>query len=95
MANIHIEVAYADTSTQKIYALTLPENTNARLAIQKSPIFQDFPHADLNAPIGIFGKKIPDNTPLKTGDRIELYRPLIADPKEARRKRIQPRNPSL
>lgn len=89
MANIMIEVAYADEKVQKIYTLTLPENSNARQAVQQSPIAQDFPQADLTAPIGIFGKKVKDETRLQTGDRVELYRPLIADAKEARRQRIQ------
>ena len=89
MANITIEVAYADKHLQKIYTLTLPEHTSARQAVQQIPISQDFPQADLGAPIGIFGKKVKDDTLLQTGDRVELYRPLIADPKEARRKRVQ------
>ena len=40
------------------------------------------------APLGIFGKRVKDDTVLRDGDRIEVYRPLVADPKDARRKRV-------
>jgi putative ubiquitin-RnfH superfamily antitoxin RatB of RatAB toxin-antitoxin module len=40
-----------------------------------------------NAPVGIFGRAVPRNTPVRDGDRIEIYRPLVADPKQARRQR--------
>ncbi|XXQ68669.1 RnfH family protein [Neisseriaceae bacterium B1] len=88
---IHIELAYGNDKTQKLYRFRLPENTTAREAVLQSQVLQDFPEADLNAPIGIFGKRVKDETLLKNGDRIELYRPLIADPKEARRQRATPR----
>lgn len=84
---IHIEVVYGNEQKQKLYSLTLPENSTARQAVLYSPILTDFPEADLSAPVGIFGKRVKDETVLQTGDRVELYRPLIADPKEARRQR--------
>lgn len=89
MAHIDIEVVYGDAEQQKLYRFRLPESSTARTAILQSPILQDFPHADLHAPIGIFGKRVKDDTPLKQGDRVELYRPLIADAKQARRQRAQ------
>ncbi len=93
MENILIEVAYGDNKKQKIYRLTLPSGSTARQAVLNSPLSADFPEADLYAPLGIFGKSVPDTTPLQTGDRVELYRPLKADPKEARRlKAAQKRN---
>lgn len=87
MADIPIEIAYGTAAVQRLYRLTVPEGTTVRDAVRQSPIRQDFPNADLTAPIGIFGKTVADNVPLHPHDRIELYRPLLADPKEARRKR--------
>ena len=46
-----------------------------------------FPHADPAAPLGIFGRQVKDDTILQNGDRVELYRPLLIDPKTARRRR--------
>ena len=60
----------------------------AREAVRLSPLAADFPDADLNAPLGIFGRQVKDDTVLQNGDRVELYRPLKADPKEARRRRV-------
>lgn len=91
---IDIELAYGNDQTQKLYRFRLPENSTAREAVLQSPVLQDFPQADIHAPIGIFGKRVKDETVLKNGDRIELYRPLIADPKEARRQRAAPRKRS-
>lgn len=85
--HIIIEIVYGNDCQQKLYRFRLPEHSTARQAVLQSPIAQDFPEADLNAPLGIFSKRVKDDTPLNHGDRIELYRPLIADPKQARRQR--------
>lgn len=87
---IHVEVAYALPNKQRIVALELPPGTTVRDAVQKSGLDAQFPDLDLSkADVGIFGKVVskPDAQALEDGDRIEIYRPLIADPKEVRKQR--------
>lgn len=87
---ITVEIAYALPSEQKIIALQVEEGSTAFEAVAKSRIAEIFPQIDINSdPMGIFGKAIkdPKTQVLNAGDRIEIYRPLIADPKEARAKR--------
>ncbi len=85
---MQIEVAYALLHKQKIYVLQVNEGITAREAVAFAPVLEDFPDADVEASkIGIFGKMVPDKHVLQEGDRIEIYRPLIADPKEVRKKR--------
>lgn len=90
MADITIEIAYGTAAKQKLYHLTLPQGSTARQAVCAAAptIAADFPEAHTQtAPLGIFGKAVKDDHLLQNGDRIEIYRPLLADPKEARRKR--------
>ena len=87
---IEVEVAYALPDKQKIYALLVEKGTTVLEAAKRSAITNDFPGVDLDAAkMGIFGQsvKAPDSHELNNGDRVEVYRPLIADPKEVRRKR--------
>jgi len=87
---ISVEVAYALPHEQKIIALQVSEDCTAHDAVLRSGIAETFPEIDpAVAPMGIFGKAIkdPKSTVLKEGDRVEIYRPLIADPKEARARR--------
>jgi putative ubiquitin-RnfH superfamily antitoxin RatB of RatAB toxin-antitoxin module len=87
---INVEVAYALPDKQTIIALEVEEGTSMYEAAKQSGIDQRFPGVDLeNSDMGIFGKgeRDPKNTSLKEGDRVEIYRPLIADPKEVRKKR--------
>lgn len=88
---LEIEIAYGLADKQQLYRLQVPENTQARQAVLQHAhmILRDFPHANVHAPIGIFGKMVKDDAVLRNHDRIELYRPLLADPKDARRKRVQ------
>ncbi len=87
---ISIEVAYALEDKQVILNLSINESLTAREAINASDILTHFPDLDLDTiDIGVFGKAIKSDYPLQQGDRIELYRPLIADPKEVRRKRAK------
>ena len=82
-----IEVAYGTADAQVLYRLNLADGCTAREAVRLSPLAADFPDADLNAPLGIFGRQVKDDTVLQNGDRVELYRPLLIDPKTARRRR--------
>jgi len=85
---INVEVAYALPEKQVIRAVNVDAGTTIGAAIVQSGIMMDFPELDLeNAKVGIFGKVAPMTTVLSDGDRVEIYRPLIADPKEVRRKR--------
>lgn len=85
---IHVEVAYALPHKQKIIALDVAQGTEALVAVQQSGIDKDFPELDLEAPkLGLFGKAIKAGQVLEDGDRVEIYRPLIADPKANRKAR--------
>ena len=85
---IHVEVAYALPSKQVLLALEVPANSTAEAAILASGILKKFPEIDLNTnKIGVFGKHVKLDTVLRNKDRVEIYRPLIADPKEVRRQR--------
>jgi hypothetical protein len=86
---IGVEVAYALSTGQKIIALKVAPGTTAIEAARRSGIDQLFPEIDLEASaMGVFGKVVkPRDYRLQAGDRVEIYRPLIADPKEVRKKR--------
>ncbi|MGB1238434.1 MAG: RnfH family protein [Pseudomonadales bacterium] len=87
---MRVEVAYAAEQKQKIITLEVDEGTSAFDAAVLSKITHVFPEIDLDEiPMGIFGKAIrkPKDEVLREGDRVELYRPLIADPKVVRAKR--------
>jgi len=86
---VRIEVAYAKPEAQAILAVELPEGATAEQAIRASGILARFPEIDLAVnSIGIFSKVCALERALRPGDRVEIYRPLIADPKEARRARV-------
>lgn len=85
-----VEVAYALPHKQKILSVTVPEGTTAWEAVQQSGIDQHFPELDLpTLSLGIFGKALakPQERVLLSGERVEIYRPLIVDPKEVRKQR--------
>lgn len=85
---MRIEVAYAKPNEQLILALDVEEGTTAEMAIRASGMLDHFPEIKLEkATIGIFSKPCRFDQPLKPGDRVEIYRPLLADPKDARRSR--------
>ncbi|AMQ85517.1 RnfH family protein [Pseudomonas glycinae] len=87
---IQIEVVYAAVDRQVLRVISVAEGTTVRAALMASGIDVEFPELDLNGcPLGIFGKVIvdPDARRVQEGDRIEIYRPLLADPKEVRRLR--------
>ena len=86
--SINVEVAYALPEKQIIRAVNVDAGTTIGAAIVQSGIMMDFPDLELeDAKVGVFGKAAAMTTVLSDGDRVEIYRPLIADPKEVRRKR--------
>ena len=85
---ITVEVVYATNAKQKLLKVKVPQGANAQQAIEKSGILDEFPEIDLSQQkIGIFAKAVKLDTVLREKDRVEIYRPLIADPKEVRRQR--------
>ncbi|HEZ2349530.1 TPA: RnfH family protein [Neisseria lactamica] len=87
---LEIEIVYGLPDKQVLKTMRLVEGTTVRAAALQSGLDEIFTDLDLySAPLGIFGKAVKDDTPLRDGDRIEVYRPLLIDPKEARRKRVQ------
>lgn len=85
---IQVEVAYALPERQVLLAIEVEEGTTLRDALQSSGILEQFPEIDLEkGKFGIFGKLSKLDNVLKAQDRIEIYRQLIADPKEVRKKR--------
>lgn len=87
---IRVEVVYALPERQVLIALEVEEGTTALAAIERSGILRQFPQADPRRDgVGVFGKQVALDTPLREGDRVEIYRPLIADPKATRRERAK------
>lgn len=87
---IEVEVAYALPRTQIVVTLKVPAGTTLREAIARSGIAAQPAGGDWNlVAVGICGKRAPLSTVLHEHDRVEIYRPLIADPKQARRKRAR------
>ena len=85
---ITVEVVYALPGNQLLVELSVVPGTTAREAIARSGILARFPQIDPDRQrIGIFGRVVKADAVLQAGDRVEIYRPLIADPKEARRRR--------
>ena len=88
--HIMVEVAYALPNQQLIIPVQMAPEANAEAAVRKSGILAKFPEIDLTVnQIGIFGKLVRLDTPLRNLDRVEIYRPLIADPKEVRKQRAE------
>lgn len=85
-----VEIVYALRGEQALLALEVAPGTTVQEAIEQSGIRKRFPHIDPErSKVGIFGKRVTMVTMLKEGDRVEIYRPLVAEPKDARRQRAQ------
>lgn len=84
-----VEVAYALKESQTILPLKVNIGTTAEQAVYASGILNKYREIDLNVnKLGVFGKAVKNDTPLRHLDRVEIYRPLIADPKEVRKQRV-------
>ncbi len=87
-SRVTVEVAYALPEEQTLLAVDVAKESTIKEAILQSGMLERYPNIDINSvKVGIFGKlkKMTDN--VREMDRIEIYRPLIADPKEVRKKR--------
>jgi len=88
MAEIRVQVCYARPDARFLHELSVPADTTMQSAIEQSGVLQAAPEIDRAfCRAGIHGKLKPLDSVLREHDRIEIYRPLIADPKEARRRR--------
>jgi putative ubiquitin-RnfH superfamily antitoxin RatB of RatAB toxin-antitoxin module len=89
-SRIHVEVAYALRDRQSLNTVEMEDGGTVREAILRSGVLAAFPGIDLErAKVGIFGRLVSLGTPVRDGDRVEIYRPLTAEPKQARRERAQ------
>jgi len=85
-----VEVAYATPEKQTIIRVEVSPGCTVERAIELSGIREQFPEMDVrDDAVGVFSRKVKLDHALRAGDRVEIYRPLIADPKEARRRRAQ------
>lgn len=95
--SIRVDVCYA-TSSKAIWYKTcqLPEGACIADAVRASGFEQEHPEVDwTTAGVGLYGERLSPDTPLKDLDRVEIYRPLVFDPKESRRRRAQHRREKL
>lgn len=87
-ATINIEVCYARPEKQELIKLTLPAGASLQQALEASGLLEKYPDIDLKKnKFGIFAKLSKPDAVLRDFDRVEIYRPLIADPKEVRKQR--------
>lgn len=85
---INVEVCYPLATKQELVALKLPEGSTVQQAIEASGLLAKYPEIDLKKnKLGIYAKLSKGDTVLRDRDRVEIYRPLIADPKEVRKQR--------
>ena len=85
---ITVEVVYALAQKQEVLSVTLPVGASVLQAIESSGVLQKYPEIDLaKNKLGVFAKLARPDAPLRDRDRVEIYRPLIADPKEIRKQR--------
>jgi hypothetical protein len=85
-----VEVVYATAERQRLIALTVAPGATVAEAIAASGILREFPEIDLSVNrVGVFGQLVRLGDVVQADDRVEIYRPLQADPKEARRQRAR------
>lgn len=87
---MNVGICYADSERQLWLRLEVPDDSSVEQAICLSGILERFPEIDLgNQKVGVYGKFAKLEAPLNDGDRVEIYRPIIADPKTVRRRRVE------
>ncbi|EJL6843541.1 RnfH family protein [Vibrio cholerae] len=87
---IHVEVVYALPHEQRVLKLVVEQSATVEAIIRTSGILQMYPEIDLTVnKVGIFSRNVKLDAKVRDKDRIEIYRPLLADPKEIRRKRAE------
>ena len=92
---VQVYVSYATPGDEFIHPMRVAPGTTVGQAIEASGVLARFPEISLvTQPVGIYGKKKTLETVLRERDRIEIYRPLVADPKDSRRKRAAKKDSS-
>ena len=87
---IHVEVVYALPDVQKVVRVTVTPDMQVQQIIEQSGVLELYPEIDLKKnKVGIYSRNVKLDATVHDGDRIEIYRPLLADPKEIRRKRAE------
>ncbi|MCZ4295941.1 RnfH family protein [Vibrio sinaloensis] len=87
---IHVEVVYALPHEQRIFTLVVKEAMTVEEIIVQSGVLELYPEIDLSKnKVGVFSRNVKLDSTVQDKDRIEIYRPLLADPKEIRRKRAE------
>jgi putative ubiquitin-RnfH superfamily antitoxin RatB of RatAB toxin-antitoxin module len=87
---IDVEVAYVGPEGQRLCRLTVPRGTTVLDTVARSGILDELPGVTLDATrLGIFSRRVEPEHVVEQGDRVEIYRPLILDPMEARRRRAR------
>jgi len=86
---LQVEVAFATPEKQVILKLQVPPGTTVAEAIDASGVRHQFAGIEAQPVVGIFSRKVPLDCKLADGDRVEIYRPLLIDPKQSRRQRVE------
>ena len=87
---MRVEVVYITPERQFVEAIDVPQGASVQQAVDASGVVKVFPElTGEDFPVGVYGRKVTLESILEAGDRVEIYRPLLIDPKEARRKRAQ------
>ncbi|WP_428772221.1 RnfH family protein [Vibrio sp.] len=87
---IHVEVVYALPHEQRVFTLVVNKSMTVEEIIDQSGVLELYPEIDLKVnKVGVFSRNVKLNATVRDHDRIEIYRPLLADPKEIRRKRAE------
>ncbi|MFZ0219975.1 MAG: RnfH family protein [Candidatus Aquirickettsiella sp.] len=96
MSFFQIEVVFVEHSQQKIIQISVPSDSCIATAIKLSGILLEFPNINLSKnEVGIFGKLCNLDVKVKSGDRIEIYQPLLTDPKKIRINRAKKQQPNV
>ncbi|MDN3610755.1 RnfH family protein [Vibrio ostreicida] len=87
---IHVEVVFALPEQQRVFTLVVNKTMTVAEIIQQSGVLEQYPQIDLSKnKVGVFSRNVKLDATVRDKDRIEIYRPLLADPKEIRRKRAE------
>ncbi|MDV6252697.1 RnfH family protein [Vibrio sp. EA2] len=87
---IHVEVIYALPHEQRVFNLVVNKHETVEEIIRQSGVLELYPEIDLSKnKVGVFSRNVKLDATVRDRDRIEIYRPLLADPKEIRRKRAE------
>ncbi|MGF1739508.1 RnfH family protein [Vibrio profundum] len=87
---IHVEVVYALPDEQRVFTLVVDKSMTVQEIIEQSGVLALYPQIDLASnKVGVFSRNVKLDTTVNDKDRIEIYRPLLADPKDIRRKRAE------